>query len=417
MNIFKILASGDGSIKEPNLSAFLAYLLNPKADHGLGSRFLQKVLQNFIPPDISELKKSNVLKSIWSTIDEKKLAEEAPYILDLSIYSRFNVNVLLEKALKINDKEKGASRNKTKEIVDIMIMITGHDKPKQEDITYLFNDEEPIALILLENKINACKDSKEQLSSQYQTSKSYFKEIMKDSEWKKWDDKIYTVFVHTDTPTMQKQFETFLSDPKGNRNSIHLCWNNKSVTNLDDSVKTILLDILKESSLGEIPPIPTYTEETIRSLINFIENDFSSNTDDQQHKGQPSTGTHYKTLDELWESKNCTISKVEFDRVKNIFENISERDNYKIPEHTKTHLLTFNSNNSNRLCSISTRSKHAVVLLLESTVNDKIKNELDRLEIKWNNGKKEKGDLSIKLDSFKRDEQVFEFIKFLYEQK
>ena len=40
MNIFKILASGNGTIKEPSVSAFLGYLLNPKEDHGLGDAFL-----------------------------------------------------------------------------------------------------------------------------------------------------------------------------------------------------------------------------------------------------------------------------------------------------------------------------------------------------------------------------------------
>jgi len=34
MNIFRILSSNDGSINEPNVSSFLAYLLDPNEDHG-----------------------------------------------------------------------------------------------------------------------------------------------------------------------------------------------------------------------------------------------------------------------------------------------------------------------------------------------------------------------------------------------
>ena len=45
MNIFKTLASGSGSINEPNVSAFLGYLLNPKEDHGLGDAFLKKIFE------------------------------------------------------------------------------------------------------------------------------------------------------------------------------------------------------------------------------------------------------------------------------------------------------------------------------------------------------------------------------------
>ncbi len=43
MNIFKILASGDGNLKEPNISAFFAYLLNPKEDHRLDDLLLRKL--------------------------------------------------------------------------------------------------------------------------------------------------------------------------------------------------------------------------------------------------------------------------------------------------------------------------------------------------------------------------------------
>ena len=45
MNIFKVLANGDGSINEANVSAFLGYLLDPKADHALGSEFLKRFLE------------------------------------------------------------------------------------------------------------------------------------------------------------------------------------------------------------------------------------------------------------------------------------------------------------------------------------------------------------------------------------
>ena len=44
MNIFKILASGDGSINEPNISAFFAYLIDPYEGHGLGTKMLQRFL-------------------------------------------------------------------------------------------------------------------------------------------------------------------------------------------------------------------------------------------------------------------------------------------------------------------------------------------------------------------------------------
>ncbi|GAB7140091.1 hypothetical protein RsTz2092_00390 [Deferribacterales bacterium RsTz2092] len=43
MNIFKVLASYSGRVDERNVSAVLAYLLDPTGDHGLGSCFLKKI--------------------------------------------------------------------------------------------------------------------------------------------------------------------------------------------------------------------------------------------------------------------------------------------------------------------------------------------------------------------------------------
>jgi len=44
MNIFRILSSNDGSINEPNVSSFLAYLLNPRCvgSHDLAPAILLK---------------------------------------------------------------------------------------------------------------------------------------------------------------------------------------------------------------------------------------------------------------------------------------------------------------------------------------------------------------------------------------
>ena len=47
MNIFKILSSYDGSIKEPNISSFLAYLLDLNEDHGLSDLLLKSIIQDF----------------------------------------------------------------------------------------------------------------------------------------------------------------------------------------------------------------------------------------------------------------------------------------------------------------------------------------------------------------------------------
>ena len=52
MNIFKILSSGDGSIKEPNISAFLGYLLDPNQEHGLLKALIDPLI---LKDEINEL--------------------------------------------------------------------------------------------------------------------------------------------------------------------------------------------------------------------------------------------------------------------------------------------------------------------------------------------------------------------------
>jgi len=57
MNIFRIIASGKHKFREEFVSAFLAYLLSPKMDHGLGSTFLSMLLNGIAQKNgISEIK-------------------------------------------------------------------------------------------------------------------------------------------------------------------------------------------------------------------------------------------------------------------------------------------------------------------------------------------------------------------------
>lgn len=66
MNIFKVLASGKHAFREEFLSAFLAYLLSPKMDHGLGSIFLTSLLSQ-----VAERNQSSPLKAITDNLKSR----------------------------------------------------------------------------------------------------------------------------------------------------------------------------------------------------------------------------------------------------------------------------------------------------------------------------------------------------------
>ena len=80
MNIFRILSSNDGSINEPNVSSFLAYLLDPIEDHGISSLLLQEFLS-----DIAEIDKDFLSKIKYDN-----------RIADLSKYSGYSINIIPE---------------------------------------------------------------------------------------------------------------------------------------------------------------------------------------------------------------------------------------------------------------------------------------------------------------------------------
>lgn len=125
MNIFKILSSGDGSIKEPNISAFLGYLLDPNKEHGLKDHLLRLLIRPLID---NENKKLLIYDSIVNLTNE----------------SSFSVNVELERKVKINS-------NKDR-YIDIVITIS--------------EKNEPIFIVCIENKIRDSSVTINQLTEQ-----------------------------------------------------------------------------------------------------------------------------------------------------------------------------------------------------------------------------------------------------------
>lgn len=367
MNIFKVLSSGDGAIKEPNLSAFLAYLLNPKEDHGLGASFLEKVLEPFL----AEKKKDTKLKTILDPLfSHDGTLEDDPYILDLSISSRFNIDIVLEKAIRnttiYNFDAKNTGKGKTKEIVDIIIKITQHQKLKPEDLNYLFEQESPVALILLENKINKTNKAGEQLSAQYKNSLVDLPNYINKKYWPEWKDKICTILVSTAEKTTCDQFVDFKREI--NDNSIHISWkNNKDYTDGNSptaSIKNICQELLRESNEGIISPINHYASDTIKALINFIEYDFSSNADDQQRGGQKSKVIPYGSVEEIYEKKPEIFEPDMWTFVKDISKKLkADFTSLKNISHdyTKTHVMTIKYYNE-KIADISANSKSKVDL-------------------------------------------------------
>ena len=77
MNLFRTIASGKHAFREEFVSAFLAYLLSPKMDHGLGfavlSRLLTHVAEKNQAKPLKEL--ADQFKSrLWENIFEDQFS-------------------------------------------------------------------------------------------------------------------------------------------------------------------------------------------------------------------------------------------------------------------------------------------------------------------------------------------------------
>lgn len=244
MNIFKTLASGSGRIYEPNISAFLGYLLNPKEDHGLGDAFLKRFLEPlFKNPDLKDLKDRN-----------------------LSIRSNFEIEVVLEKAFK---KSTGK-----KEIVDIIILC--YEKESQQgmflgDAIIKQKDTGQAKLrhiFLIENKIRPESITKKQLKLQYaQTIDKLIELKIKDPQ-----KLVSVIYVTPKVKDAIDEYENFTET--GSKS--HLYWKKDKRDDSNSENDIYISKIIKNIINEDYPPIDAYCKYTLQAFLEFIESDFQS---------------------------------------------------------------------------------------------------------------------------------------------
>lgn len=237
MNIFRILSSNDGSINEPNVSSFLAYLLDPNEDHGISSLLLQELLN-----DITEINKDFLAKIQYNN-----------RIADLSKYSGYSINIIPE--LSVNLEKKGKRKRRD---IDIIIEIIDD---KTSEIIYS---------ICLENKITDSSIIKNdsQLEDELKGLENYYSESNLKPE-------IYIIYL-TPVPSnaSSNSFEKLDYDKK-----YHLFWDNH-----ENSVFNKLIKIFKNEQDGLIDPINNQSSYLIKSFLSFIKTNFKSYVEERKEK-------------------------------------------------------------------------------------------------------------------------------------
>lgn len=238
MNIFKILANGDGTINEANVSAFLGYLLDPKADHALGFEFLKRFLE--------------------PVLDREEFTVE-----------KYDYQVFYEQAFKETDASK--------QIVDVVIVGystdqgTGRESLVKE---FMRNSKKVEKLFLIENKIRTSSITEGQLQKQFLSTLAELKGDLK-------EDQIHSIYVTPESEKLKLEFESAEI-----LNKTHILWDSKEADDL--SIKSMLKNLLHLEQEGEIEALNLYTSQTVKAFIQFIATDFRSEKAEEKRRREPS---------------------------------------------------------------------------------------------------------------------------------
>jgi len=223
MNIFKILSSYDGSIKEPNISSFLAYLLDLNEDHGLSDLLLMSIIQDF------KDKNSFFFGRIKKTLNQ------------------FDVRINPEYPVFFDNKRRD---------IDIVVEI------------YEEKNEIPLYSLCIENKIT---DNSIQRKKQLIEELEGLKKEYKDNGW---NTEIYFCFLTLENSKKSNdEFNVFDYEKK-----IHLYWKGEL------SIQEKILKILGLERNGEIDPISEDFKFLLKSFLSFVKTDFKSSVEEKSEK-------------------------------------------------------------------------------------------------------------------------------------
>lgn len=234
MNLFRIIASGKHKFREEFVSAFIAYLLSPGMDHGLGA----KLFLNLIQAVASEAKNSGLM-SLCEDFNESlrgNLFDDEKYQLDIELEFPYQ------------------SSRGSKRYIDILARYKNW-------------------FFVIENKINHGSFTKYQTRSQYNGLRNVL--ISKKIE----TPNIVLIYLvpaiptETGWSTSQIFAEELLFNYHGNDFGTVVYWQPP-----DDaeaiSMSAIIRKILRDESNGEISPLNYDIKQSLKAFIDFALGEF-----------------------------------------------------------------------------------------------------------------------------------------------
>jgi hypothetical protein len=279
MNIFEIFCAGDGRINEPNMSSALHFLLSPNAPHGLGI----SALTEFLAPlheDIATLRAPG-----------RSAGRRAMPALRQLLAGFERIEIFLEEKV-FNPVD--AKDRKHRDIDLVLRCFTG--------------DEAPALVIAIENKIAAGSSSDEQqLSQEYA-----FLRAKIDTEYQRTTTDsartpIVFIYLTPDSlagPSLAQWSQLTLPESAGVTGSdfkVHYTWRDMAVPGpRTASVAGIARTLLRKERDGSISPASSHASLFLRSMIQFIANDFSPERLDPGLFDEANNARETRTPEQFW---------------------------------------------------------------------------------------------------------------------
>ena len=216
MNVFDVLYSGKRRVTEENISAFLAWMLDPSQSHGWGSTFLKRFLRAVSRERFERfigLMRSHVAYRDRATVQATVVMEE---------------NVITT---------SGKSRD-----IDIVL--------------YLEGDRDSIRAVLIENKIDDGAVSPNQLQDEL--------EGFLNGEALAAPERVAVVYLTPQKSSATvRDFDSLSSHPGP---TAHLSWSGTEET----SIEHLIESMLEDEAYGRIEPLSTETRWLLKSFLRSI---------------------------------------------------------------------------------------------------------------------------------------------------
>ena len=280
MNIFEIFFSGNRRVNEENLSSALQFMLDPGASHGYGISAITEFLEPIGPQIIS-------LFATSRSIASRKVSLRSV----MASFKHFSID--------LEDTVFNPVRGEMQKLRKIDLTIQCQDDLKI-----------PRLIIAIENKIvSSSAQDKRQLAEEYNFLRQ---RLNKDFPLQNNDQKIIPIIFIYLTPeelsgeTLNQWDELKLSDCPIETVAdfkAHYTWKPRDNSiNLKGSVTLIARSLLQKELDGTISPASSYASLFLRSMINFIDNDFIPESRGDPLQDTPDNAKEIISESQFWQA-------------------------------------------------------------------------------------------------------------------